>query len=487
MSVSRRDGDLIMGLINIILFLAFQRSNGPMDARHVDVIAQMPQNIRAALSKFDLDSWVVVYAVCPVCHCTYKPRYDEGSTYPIYNEFCTNRPEPESDICGESLLCCIDDDNGHHVMKPIKLFIYHDFHDYLASLLSRADLEEAMDKSWDELMRTRDDPIPEYVEDVWEAEFLRTFEGPSLGTIFIDRQGEGRYGFTLNINFGCEHVGRLLLVDLYRWHVLIYPPSTTQLNHYAKPVIDALVESWDNGVWYSHTSLHPHGKTTHSAVIAAVMDLPAASQLTGHSNHFYCSACQCFHRSTMGRTDHTQWVMHDVAKMRRNAERWLHTSTSKEREDIFKQHGTHWSEFWRLQYWDPTRQLVVDAMHCILEGLAQQHFRFVLSLTSSSAANEPLPQKAFSHNFTKIEHNGEFPNNMTLKEVKQVDAIHGLLTMSLEGVGDNGHVVDQESFTESLLSLTRRLSSKNLWEWAIALHGRVLVHLVVKNLVVIRV
>jgi len=35
MSVSRRDGDLIMGLINIILFLAFQRSNGPMDARHV--------------------------------------------------------------------------------------------------------------------------------------------------------------------------------------------------------------------------------------------------------------------------------------------------------------------------------------------------------------------------------------------------------------------------------------------------------------------
>jgi hypothetical protein len=86
-------------------------------------------------------------------------------------------------------------------MKPIKPFVYRDFHDYLASLLSRTDLEEAMDKSCDELMRTRNDPIPEYVEDVWEAEFLQTFEGPSLGMIFIDRQGEGRYGFTLNINF----------------------------------------------------------------------------------------------------------------------------------------------------------------------------------------------------------------------------------------------------------------------------------------------
>jgi hypothetical protein len=489
MSVSRRDGDLIMGLINIILFLAFQRSNGPMEARHVDVIAQMPQNIRAALSKFDLDSRVAVYAVCPVCHCTYKPRYDEGSTYPTYNEFCTNRPEPESGICGESLLRRVDDDNGHHVMKPIKPFVYHDFHDYLASLLSRADLEEAMDKSCDELMRTRDDPIPEYVKDIWEAEFLRTFEGPSPGTLFIDRQGEGRYGFTLNIDFfnieGMRTRGRTTSCGLISMACLNLPyeirykpenmyvagiippdqPSTTELNHYAKPVIDALVESWDNGVRYSRTALHPHGKTTHSAVIAAVMDLPAArhaSQLASHSSHFYCSACQCFHRSTMGRTDHTQWVMRDVAKMRRNAERWLHASTSKEREEIFKQHGTRWSEFWRLRYWDPTRQLIVDAMHCILEGFAKQHFRVVLGLTSSSAANEPLPRIAFSHNFTKIDHDSKFPDDMTLKEVKQVDAIHGLLTASLEGVGDDGRVVDQESFAESLLSLTRRLSSKNM-------------------------
>jgi len=50
----------------------------------------------------------------------------------------------------------------------------------------------------------------------------------------------------------------------------------------------------------------------------------------------------------------------------------------------------------------------------------------------------PSP-KSFSHDFTKIEHDSEFPDNMNLKEVKQVDAIHGLLTMSLEGVGDDGH------------------------------------------------
>ena len=102
-----------------------------------------------------------------------------------------------------------------------------------------------------------------------------------------------------------------------------HQPSTTKLNHYVKPVIDALVESWENGIRYTRTALHPNGKTTHSTVIAAVMDLPAArhaSQLAAHSSHFYCSACQCFHRSTLGRTDHEQWWMRDVAEMRRNAE-----------------------------------------------------------------------------------------------------------------------------------------------------------------------
>jgi hypothetical protein len=489
MGISRRDGDFIMSLISIILFLAFQRSNEPMEARHLDVMAQMPLNIRAALSKFDLDSRLVIYAVCPTCHCTYKPRYDEGSTYPIYEEFCTNRPKPESDICGEPLLRRFNDEDGHRVMKPIKPFAYHDFHDYLASLLSRADLEGAMDKSCDDLLQTLDIPAPEHVGDVWEAEFLRTFEGPLPGKVFIDRQGEGRYGFTLNIDFfnieGMRTRGRTTSCGLISMACLNLPyeirykpenmyvaglippphqPSTTELNHYAKPVIDALVESWDTGVRYSRTALHPNGKTTRSAVIAAVMDLPAArhaSQLASHSSHFYCSACQCFHRSTMGRIDHERWVMRDVAAMRRNAEKWLHASTSKERDEIFKQHGTRWSEFWRLRYWDPTRQLVVDAMHCMLEGHAEHHFRTVLGLTSLSAASELIPENAFSHNFTHIDHN-ESPNGMTLKEVKQVDAIHALLIASLDGIGNDDQVTDQESFNSSLASLSKRLSSKNI-------------------------
>ncbi|KIM72550.1 hypothetical protein PILCRDRAFT_31963, partial [Piloderma croceum F 1598] len=71
--VSRNDGDFIMGLINIILFLAFTGPGGEVTPTHEDIIAQMPQNIQQVLSKFDLDSRTTTYAVCPACHCTYKP------------------------------------------------------------------------------------------------------------------------------------------------------------------------------------------------------------------------------------------------------------------------------------------------------------------------------------------------------------------------------------------------------------------------------
>jgi len=46
----------------------------------------------------------------------------------------------------------VDNDNGHHVMKPIQALRYHDFHDYLASLLSRADWK----KQWTNVMRRID-------------------------------------------------------------------------------------------------------------------------------------------------------------------------------------------------------------------------------------------------------------------------------------------------------------------------------------------
>ena len=448
MGISRRGGDLIMGLISIVVHLVF-RSTKCDEAQHADILTQIPSTITAALSKLNLDGRTTIYAVCPACHCTYKPYFKHSSSTAIYPERCTNKPEPDSNECGEQLsqVAC----DGTQTMKPVKTFVYHHFHDYLAGLLARPDLKRAMDKSCDNLMESLGHPAPTFVTDVFEAEFLRKFEGPKRETLFIDRKGAGRYAFSLNVDFfaveGMRVRGATMSAGIISLACLNLPPEIrfqpenmylsiirgpkephlTELNHYMKPLVDDMVHSWENGIRFSRTALHQAGRVTNSAIVAAVMDLPAArksSGLPGPTSHFYCTVCQCYHQSTLSRTDFENWTKKDHRELRAHAEAWKNASTSAERNKIFVKYGTRWSELWRLPYWDPSRQLVVDAMHCILEGLAYTHFRENLGMTTVAASTSPPLVKAFIHDF----HSAAGQTDMTPKEVKQVAEIHDLLT-----------------------------------------------------------
>jgi hypothetical protein len=168
-----------------------------------------------------------------------------------------------------------------------------------------------------------------------------------------------------------------------------------------------------------------------SAVAIGVCDLLAArklTQLTSHQSHFYCSVCGCTHQSTLGRTDTENWIHREVATLRQHAEAWKDAASQSEQTRITKAQGLRWSELWRLPYWDPTCQLVVDPMHCLFEGLIHNHVRRVLRLTEN-AKSGPTPP-AFTHDFTNYD-----PENQqwALKEheIEQVTQIHALLTKSL--------------------------------------------------------
>jgi hypothetical protein len=137
---------------------------------------------------------VVTYAVCS-CHCTYAPTYSPGSDTPIYPNHCTHFPTPETQ-CNEPLLST--DTNGNH--HPKKTFVYHDFKDYLAMLLSRHDIEAMMDSACDDLHASLPSS-PRLVKNPFEAQFLREFCGPEPEKLFINRGDEGRYAFALHVDF----------------------------------------------------------------------------------------------------------------------------------------------------------------------------------------------------------------------------------------------------------------------------------------------
>ncbi|KAH9910516.1 uncharacterized protein BXZ73DRAFT_93680 [Epithele typhae] len=173
--------------------------------------------------------------------------------------------------------------------------------------------------------------------------------GPSISATVI----------SLAYQIQTENLGPLAIIPGPR------EPHGVALNHYLRPIVDVLLTAWIRGI--KHCAC-----VSRSAVAAVVMDLQAArhaSQMARHNGHHYCHVCTCYHQSTRGRTDFEHWTKRNLNELREQAERWRDATTEAERKRIFNEHGIRWSELWRLPYWDPTRQLVVDPMHCILEGL----------------------------------------------------------------------------------------------------------------------
>ncbi|KAG2065455.1 hypothetical protein BDR04DRAFT_1161373 [Suillus decipiens] len=166
-------------------------------SHHQNTLGQIPQSMEATLSRFKLDGQTTTYAVCPTCNCTYKPKANLNSSHMQYPTNCSNKLIPENGPCNELLLQRSAD--GQSV--PIKTFIYHHFHDYLAGLLSHPDLEALMDRPCDDLLALVGSLPPHIIKDVWDANFFCTFKGPSRQSLFINRGDEGRYTFTLNVDF----------------------------------------------------------------------------------------------------------------------------------------------------------------------------------------------------------------------------------------------------------------------------------------------
>ena len=400
-----------MGFIRLIVILALGRRG--VNVHPDDVHSQIPRTVDAAMKCFSLQSKVTIFAVCPACHCTYKPEVIPGSDNVVFPQTCSNKPLPGASACGENLLEPGSQD------KPRKKFAYHSFHDYLAGMLTRPDIEKMMDDSCDTLAH---DPI--VVTDVLEATFLKKFCGPD-GQLFL--RLPGRYAFTLNVDYfnpegrriggakrSCGIISMSCLnlpldirykpENMYIAGIIPGPsePHLTALNHYLRPLVDDLIASWERGILISATALHPTGRVTNCAIAAAVCDLPAArqaAQMASHNSHFYCSVCSCHHKSTIMRTDIQEWQPRDVNELCMHAEMWRDAETVDAQEECFSTYGVRWSELWRLPYWDPTRQLVVDYMHCLLEGLVQAHVREVLGLTTAVASQKETVIPAFHHKF----------------------------------------------------------------------------------------
>lgn len=332
-------------------------------------------------------------------------------------------------------------------------------------------------KACDDALANIENPSTE-PRNIFESTFIRNFKGPTPTQLFIDRADGVRLVLGMHVDFfnpntnrraAHESVGIITLVIMnlpedYRYKPeFIFPvgiipgphePPLEELNHYIRPIIEEIKTGWAPGYHLSNTADSPvYGERVDIALLLSINDLPAARKVSGTAGvaaHIYCTVCNCRNRDTMYRTDFETWTTRDVRSMRQHAEAWRDAETLAEREQIEKEHGVRWSEFWKLPYWDPTQMLVVDSMHCVLEGLVHYHCRYVLRLDSAEA-KLTTQKAAFAYPWTQYDSNTD-PRYQCFddKDQKQIVSIHTLLERPL---GEGPDPLDETQ-------LRRRLSDK---------------------------
>lgn len=419
-------------MLQYIVQLALMRTTTNLSSRDQKLLSDFPVDIRSAAEKLHLDGKSTIYAVCPdpKCHRTYAPTFQDGSPIPSYPTYCTHRQFRGGKCCKTRLLWPRSI-AGVEISLPIKTFVYWDFKDWVGGLLSRPGYEGMMDSAWE----TRNVDQSK-MHDIFHGSILQGFKGPDKKTHFSLGGDEGRYTFSLCVDFfnplTNRQAGKKISVGMISLICLNLPPDIRYkpenmflagvvpgprepppdtFHHYLTPLVDQFLEFWDPGVQFSRTQQHPHGRLVRCALVALVCDIPAARKISGFAasshNHF-CSICHCTRQEHgYGNIEYHIWRRRTKEECYAAAERYQNASDDTERLTAFTASGMRWSELLRLPYFDPTRFVVVDAMHNLFLGLIKEHFDGIIGIRlEKDSADQKVLEVRFSdawHTFSDNE------------------------------------------------------------------------------------
>jgi hypothetical protein len=462
-----RFADFLFGSIKHLLktIMQFDNSDDRLTERQGLLIAQTPHNLKAALAQFGLGGRTEVWAVCPDCKYTHKPSFSGGigrSSWPSHCQYA----DASGVTCGRSIL----KQRGHE-MVPIRPFLVPSLPDYLGRLLSDPDIEKMCNDAVDNAGATEGDERTS----VFTSPYICQFKDRD-GALFLQRGNRIRLLFTLHYDqFNSNGVrvrGSSASIGVINLALLNLPPSLRylpehlfmtlipgpdvprghELNHFLRPIVDQLVVAWDRSIMLSRTGLQRDGAVVDLAVAYMTSDLVAARHLAGlggTTSNWLCSVCKLFGRQNVWNINWSAWPRRDSDEMRMVAEQWRDASSEKQRDEIFNEHGVRWSKLWRLPYYEPTKNIVVDPMHCLLLGIVLFFVRFVLGLQSDDASSSKRPV-AFRWDWEEYWDADCDPGfNVAEHEVKMVPSIHRLLERPIT-----------DEFTVEMLK--KRLSGKNL-------------------------
>lgn len=361
------------------------------------ILKDFPTDIRTVRKVFDLEPKTTTFAACTKCCCLYKPEDRNG--VPVYPSLCSYKATPSARPCGvrltESGVW-----KGQSIRVPIRPYVMQDFHTFVASLLSRPEIEDAIEAT--NFFTANGEST-----DISTSKSIRSLRDTD-GRPFIAAGdvGETRLVWSLSIDWFNPYLnkiagkksssGSIVLCCLSLPPSLRYKPenmcligvipgpqepSKEEINHFLRPLVDVLLESYRDGIFVTRTVRFPRGRMTKSALALLVSDLPASRKVSGHASHSagsFCAYCD-LDLAGIGNINWETWRSRSYEDILRAAVAWRDVRTQKERNNLYKTNGVRWSELMRLPYWNHLRA-PPDGMHNLFLGLVSHQSRTVLGM-----------------------------------------------------------------------------------------------------------
>ena len=164
------------------------------------------------------------------------------------------------------------------------------------------------------------------------------------------------------------------------------------------------------------------------ALLAIACDVPAGRKLCGflsHSSPRGCSRCDCWYETVpnpkggpykilwntpMG--DSNGVFLHRTRQEHMDyGKQWRKADTPAERKAISKNTGFRWTPLLLLEYFDPSRMLVLDPLHNIWEGLFKDLLKQFVKTTDTGTGVKKLSEKILDE-FEREVSNARFPRSM---------------------------------------------------------------------------
>ena len=307
-------------------------------------LKSFPTDIRVARKLLGTPK-TITYACCPACNSLYPPKDENSvSTYPYQ---CT------SELCrvrgGCNLLKLGSTPDRKGIGVPKRPFVMQDFHDFVGRLLSRPGVEIAIQQSGE---RACDD----VVEDIVAADGIRAIKGPDEAPFLSGQQGqELRLLWCLSVDFFNPYhnkiAGKVASVGSIVLSCLLLPPdmrykpenlclvgiipgprepSGDEIDHFLRPLVEAMKESWAEGSTY-RTHEYPLGRLVRSAIALSVNDLPMARKIMGTANYI--------DKKIAKEKDFDAWRVRTLQRVQEDALKWRNATSLKERKRLYSKTG----------------------------------------------------------------------------------------------------------------------------------------------------